>query len=174
MTLSCTSGRLANSLPEPRWWLLHQRAKARSSPAGGMSTPIRRSAPSAHKHGGEVPGRSLAILWAAARNVQMLDCPRCGTPLDVVGSNLRWRGYLACRECWLAFSFCSGRLEQGRFRPPGFLIPWEDELCSTSVTAGRENAQTTIATIQHEMARARLRAVARRVRFSSASVKLTG
>jgi uncharacterized protein YbaR (Trm112 family) len=62
-----------------------------------------------------------------------LACPRCEAPLAIVPHSEKWRGYLACRECWLAFSFCSGRLERGRFRPPGFLIPWEEAVVSESI-----------------------------------------
>src|SRR2546430_12608803 len=103
-----------------------------------------------------------------------LACPRCEAPLSIVRPNEHWRGYLECRECWLAFSFCSGRLEQGRFRPPGFRVPEEeDEPCLSSAIAGKENAPNTLATILEKMEKPRSRAAVRLARCSSISGRRT-
>lgn len=48
-------------------------------------------------------------------------CPRCDAPLLEHLPDGRWRRHFECRDCWLAFSFYSGRLQPGRDLNPHFL-----------------------------------------------------
>jgi hypothetical protein len=52
---------------------------------------------------------------------KLLKCPRCESPLTEHLPDGRWRRYFECSECWLAFSFYSGRLQPGRDLNPQFL-----------------------------------------------------
>lgn len=51
---------------------------------------------------------------------ELLRCPRCDAPLTEHLPGPLWRRYFECRECWLAFSFYSGRLQPGRDPNPQF------------------------------------------------------
>lgn len=53
--------------------------------------------------------------------IEALNCPRCDAPLTEHLPGPRWRRYFECRECWLAFSFYTGRLQPGRDPNPTFL-----------------------------------------------------
>jgi len=56
----------------------------------------------------------LSVTAARRSDATTLRCPRCSALLNLVTLDECYLNYFGCDDCWVAFHFEYGRLEQGR------------------------------------------------------------
>lgn len=77
-------------------------------------------------------GRS--VTTARRSDACALRCPRCSTPLNFVTLDARYLNYFSCDDCWTAFHFEYGRLEQGRIERLARIAPKGIEMIASTLT----------------------------------------